>query len=256
MNVKGLDEGGYIAPAYSVSHIATEFVGVVQSTLQRLEQCFPEQIHSVYLYGSVARGDAIPELSDLDLSLVFHQPLEQETRIQLAELAREISDEFSVITKLDFDPGHLAEVLADCEEYRWQFWLKHCCCCLWGEDLSTRFRRHKPSVKLANALNGDLAAVLTETLSQLPLNQTQPLPAKVIAKKLLRSAYLLVADKDQSWLTDLRQIAQALKRFYPDDVTSIDIALDLALGGTRNVSCINELIVGFGYKISEQIEKQ
>lgn len=251
--VTGLDEQGFIAPAYSVSHIPSEFEGVVAHTLQCLERQFPNQIHSVYLYGSVARGDAIPGLSDLDLSLVFHQPLTQETHTQLATLAQAISAEFSVISKLDFDPGNLADVLSECEEYRWQFWLKHYCCCLWGEDLSLNFRCHKPSIRFASTLNSDLASVLSATLQQLPKASPVPQPAKAMAKKLLRSAYLLVAERDQSWLSDLHQIADVLKRYYPDDLTSIDIALQLSLGENRNVLCINELITSFGYKISEKI---
>tara|TARA_Y100001960_G_C14744647_1_gene864962 strand:- start:848 stop:2359 length:1512 start_codon:yes stop_codon:yes gene_type:complete len=247
---KGLTSHGYIDNPYSVEHVQPEFTAVVEQMLRRLEETFPGQLHSVYLYGSVPRGNAVFGQSDLDASVVFHQPLSSNDHKQLQRIANELTSQYSAISKLDFDPGHLREVLAVEEEYRWQFWLKHCCCCLWGEDLSTGFRLHKPSLRIAWQLNEDLPQVLESIQTQDGKAYT-----KVLGKKLLRSAYLLVAEQDNSWLSDLDSIAKVLHQYYPDDVTSIELCLRLAQGECGNVHRINELISGFGYKVVKQIEK-
>ncbi|HBO6372505.1 TPA: nucleotidyltransferase domain-containing protein, partial [Pseudomonas aeruginosa] len=48
---------------------------------------FERAVHSVYLYGSVARGEAITGRSDLDLTLVLRDPPSPELAAQL-ETAR------------------------------------------------------------------------------------------------------------------------------------------------------------------------
>ncbi|KHT44061.1 nucleotidyltransferase domain-containing protein [Vibrio sinaloensis] len=251
---KGLTSQGYIDNPYSVEHIQPDFSSVVEQMLRRLKETFPDQLHSVYLYGSVPRGKAVFGQSDLDVSVVFYQPLSSNDHKQLQRIADELTSQYSAISKLDFDPGHLQEVLAEEEEYRWQFWLKHCCCCLWGQDLSTGFRLHKPSLRIAWQLNEDLPQVLESELESIQ-TQDEKANAKVLGKKLLRSAYLLVAEQDNSWLSDLDSITKVLRQYYPDDVTSIELCLRLAQGECGNVHRINELISGFGYKVVKQIEK-
>ncbi|MCM2076840.1 nucleotidyltransferase domain-containing protein, partial [Pseudomonas aeruginosa] len=44
---------------------------------------FEQAVHSVYLYGSVARGEAITGHSDLDLTLVLRDPPSPELAAQL-----------------------------------------------------------------------------------------------------------------------------------------------------------------------------
>ncbi|WP_159737513.1 phosphotransferase [Vibrio atypicus] len=249
----GLDNQGYIDNPYSVTNIQAPFQPLVDTVLAALLSEFPNQLHSIYLYGSVPRGNAIPYRSDLDLSVVFHQPLTPDAAKRLTQLSETLALQFPVVSKIDFDPGHVQEVMHEQEEYRWQFWLKHCCCCVWGDDLALNFRRYKPSVQIAWQLNEDLASVLGKVRRALDdgLGKAE---AKVMAKKLLRSAYLLVAEKNGSWLNDLGSMAEVVRQFYPDDVTSIELTLALAKGEEKNVLCIIELIEGFGYKVVKDLQ--
>ncbi|MGI1002120.1 nucleotidyltransferase domain-containing protein, partial [Pseudomonas aeruginosa] len=49
---------------------------------------FERAVHSIYLYGSVARGEAITGRSDLDLTLVLRDPPSPELAAQLETAAR------------------------------------------------------------------------------------------------------------------------------------------------------------------------
>ncbi|WP_225874886.1 nucleotidyltransferase domain-containing protein [Vibrio atypicus] len=249
----GLDNQGYIDNPYSVTNIQAPYQPLVDTVLAALLLEFPNQIHSIYLYGSVPRGNAIPYRSDLDLSVVFHQPLTPDAAKRLTQLSETLALQFPVVSKIDFDPGHVQEVMREQEEYRWQFWLKHCCCCVWGDDLALNFRRYKPNVQIAWQLNEDLPSVLDKVRRALDdgLGKAE---SKVMAKKLLRSAYLLVAEKDGSWLYELSSMAEVVSQFYPDDVTSIELTLALAKGEEKNVQCIIELIEGFGYKVIKDLQ--
>lgn len=210
-NCNGLDKQGYIINPYSVSKIQPEFNSVVNHTISSLIASFGERLHSIYLYGSIGRGDATPYRSDLDISVVFTSQVSEKDVLALDHLSTFISAKHSVITKLDFDPGEHSQIVKQSELYRWQFWLKHCCCCLWGHDLSKEFARHKPSFDIAVGLNKDLSDTYQSFLSQTADSQ------QVISmcKKIMRAAYLLIAPKDHTWHVNLDAMYLASLPYYP-----------------------------------------
>ncbi|PME38175.1 nucleotidyltransferase [Vibrio sp. 10N.286.55.E10] len=226
---RGLDKDGFIENLYSPKNIAPEFQGVVNAFIDSLLSELPEQIYSIYLYGSVPRGTAIVGRSDLDVSMVLTTPIGPKERRVFKHLSDTIPEAYPQVSKLDIDPGFLRDVLQPTEKYHWHFWLKHCCCCIWGKDLSTEFPLYKPSIEIAQALNGDLPTFL-EQMSLSFKTMADGDIAKVISKKLVRAAYYFVAEKDGSWYTDLSQCASVAKRYYPKQSDDIELAYQYALG--------------------------
>ncbi|WP_333913241.1 nucleotidyltransferase domain-containing protein [Vibrio coralliirubri] len=226
---KGLDKDGFIQTIYSPKNIAPEFQEVVTVVIDSLLKELPDQIDGIYLYGSVPRSTAIIGSSDLDVSIVLTTPIGQKEKGVFRHLSDTIPKAYPQVSKLDIDPGSLSEVLQPQEKFHWQFWLKHCCCCIWGNDLSIDFPRYKPSSEIAQALNGDLSTFL-EQMSPVFKTMTDADVAKVIGKKLVRAAYYFVAEKDGSWYTNLSQCAAVAKRYYPNQSDDIEIAHQYALG--------------------------
>ncbi len=173
----------------------------------------------------------------------------------LKTLSMSVPKDNPVISKFDIDPGDVREILNIREKYRWQFWLKHCCCCIWGEDLSKGFERLKPNLKIALELNNDLATFIEDLDGTYFLHNSSGL-AKTVAKKILRTAYLLVAQKDGSWYTDLEQCAKVVMHFYPEDKHNIQLACHM-LNKQEMVSREQVLALynGFGLKLVKQIQR-
>lgn len=226
---KGLDKDGFIENVYSPENIVPEFPNVVNAVIDSLLSELPNQIDGIYLYGSVPRGTAIVGHSDLDVSIVLATPVGQREEEVFKRLSDTIPKAYPQVSKLDIDPGFLQDVLLPQEKYHWQFWLKHCCCCMWGNDLSAEFPRYKPSIEIAQALNGDLSTFLEQMTPSFE-SMSDADVAKVIGKKLVRTAYYFVAEKDGSWYTDLSQCAAVAKRYYPNLDDDIELAHQYALG--------------------------
>ncbi|WP_239670815.1 nucleotidyltransferase domain-containing protein [Vibrio variabilis] len=186
----GLDEHGYIRNVYSPLNIQDEFKIVVDAAVNELTTKFPDQIDGIYLYGSIGRGNAVLCKSDLDLSVVLKHPQNNVQRQVFRGMADDFPRRYTQVSKIDLDIGHVDEVLQADEYYRWQFWLKHCCCCIWGNDLSKGFESQKPSYNIAMALNGDLFKFTEQMIPKLLSGKEQGIE-KVIGKKLLRTATIL-----------------------------------------------------------------
>lgn len=226
---RGLDKDGFIENLYSPKNIAPEFQEVVTAVIDSLLSDLPNQIDGIYLYGSVPRGTAVVGRSDLDVSIVINTPIGKKEKRVFQRLSDWTPKAYSQVSKLDIDPGFLSEVLQSQEKFHWQFWLKHCCCCIWGNDLSIGFPRYKPSREIAQALNGDLSTFLDQ-MSPAFKTMTDADVAKLIGKKLVRAAYYFVAEKDGSWYTNLNQCTAVAKRYYPEQSDDIELAHQYALG--------------------------
>ncbi|MEZ9602353.1 MULTISPECIES: nucleotidyltransferase domain-containing protein [unclassified Vibrio] len=226
---RGLDREGFIQNLYSPKNIAPEFQEVVSAVVDSLLRELPGQVDGIYLYGSVPRGTAIVGRSDLDVSIVLATPVGQREKEVFNLLSDTIPQTYPQVTKLDIDPGFLRDVLQPTEKYHWHFWIKHCCCCVWGNDLSNEFPLYKPSIEIAQALNGDLSTFLEQMPSSFK-TMTDADVAKVIGKKLVRVAYYFVAEQDGSWYTNLSQCAAVAKRYYSNQSDDIELAHQYALG--------------------------
>lgn len=237
---RGLDKDGFIENLYSPKNISPEFQGVVNAVIDSLLSELPNQIDGIYLYGSVPRGTAVVGRSDLDVSIVLNTPISQKENRVFKHLSDTIPKAYPLVSKLDIDPGCFSEILQPQEKFHWQFWLKHCCCCVWGNDLSIEFPQYKPSIEIARALNGDLSTFLEqmapsfESMSDADVN-------KVIGKKLVRAAYYFIAEKDGSWYTALSQCAAVAKRYYPIQSDDIELAHQYARGNLTSKTVAFEL---------------
>ena len=175
-------------------------------------------LDGIYVYGSVARGEASPGESDLDLSLILLEPPDAQVLAHLETLRQALEQRHPEVTKIDFDIGHRAEVLAPENANKWGFWLKHHCRCVWGEDLSLRFARLQPSREIALALNGDFEQVLSGYLTCIDHAGTASERLRLqreAARKLIRATNILRAPNALSWPHTLEEHVAAFIQHQP-----------------------------------------
>ena len=198
--------------------IQAEFRGLVAQVSHRLSQQFPNLLDGLYLYGSVARGDAKAGTSDLDLTLVLQRPASAQEQADLECLRQTLAAQHPEVLKIDFDIGLRAEVLAPEHRASWGYWLKHHCRCLWGNDLSTHFTPFKPSRAIAIAVNGDFASVLLGYADRIDgAGQSVDVPRwqREAARKLIRSTNLLRTEQEPRWPASLEEHAELFVEGYP-----------------------------------------
>lgn len=225
----GIDSDGYILTLPNIE-TQPQFQNLLADVCTTLTQSNP-LLDSIYLYGSVARGDAVPAVSDLDVTLVLQNPpapLDLET---LESKRRTLESRHPEVTKIDFDIGSRAEVLAADNRLSWGYWLKHHCRCLWGNDLSKRFDRFKPSRDIAIAVNGDFGSVLTRYADRIDqaMTPTQSLRLqREASRKLIRSTQVLRSEQDLMWPQTLEEHVELFVQRFPSKSMQICFFLSQA----------------------------
>lgn len=219
----GLDAEGYILNPTAKHLIQPEYAEVIAILPELIQQELP-QIHSLYLYGSVARGKAKPGLSDLDLSVVLSQDPPENIESRFERLQAQIMHRFPLFSKVDLEAISKYELHQPGQVFEWQAWLKHFCLCLWGEDLSAAFERHKPTTRLVYHINQALPERFNTFASEMTSENVSQ-NSKVIAKMFIRSQYGLLASQDQSWHHEIQKCAAVLATYQPELLPLIQTAL-------------------------------
>lgn len=215
---KGVDAQGYIR---TVGHAPLQpaFQSVVDDLCAAVRGPLADLVDSAYLYGSVARAHAMPGRSDLDAVLLLVEPpsAAQLERLEGARLA--LQQRHPEVSKVDFDLGSLAEVLAAENLERWGFWLKHHCRCIAGPDRAQAFPLQRPSRSIALAVNGDFPEVLSDYARHIaaPADGAQARALmRQAARKAIRATNVLRAEHATSWPESIADHVLQFTASFPD----------------------------------------
>lgn len=214
----GLDKNGYILSDVSADKISAAYDPCIHESVHQLSILFPDQLHSVYVYGSVARGDAVAVKSDLDLLALFNEKLLSEDRLKVKKLTKQLSEKHDYLVRdvgiavADYD--HVVNPL----NYYEQAFLKELCVCVYGKDLRNRFGPYKLNAEISISFNGDILDVLDRTMHQIESTSAYEFKIRTqnFSRKLIRTCYSMVMARSQIWTTRLSEQSEVFLQYFPD----------------------------------------
>jgi len=234
-----------LIPTVTAFPLQQAFIPLLEALTAELPRQFPALIHSIYLYGSVARGEALPGVSDLDITLLLIKPADSEALLRLEAWRQAFQLEPRIVSKVDFDIGSVDEALAPEHHHSWGFWLKHHCRCLWGEDVSAAFPLFQPDRRIALAVNADLHRVLAryrEPLLQARTVSDERRLKREAARKLIRATNMLRAEDSAFWPTTLTDYAEQLLARYPAQQADMAYLLAHAVGEANDAAFADRMM--------------
>lgn len=210
----GVDQDGFIQVVGN-RPFQDEYLPLLEDIRLRLSRPAFPLTQSVYVYGSVAIGRAVPGCSDLDVSLILRsQPSERETQ-SIEGIRQEIEAAHPIVSKVDFDIRLRSEVDTS---MAWQYWLTHHCRCIVGRNLAEGLLPFRPSRTLALAVNGDFEQVLGRYLSALAGAESETVSDRLVkeaSRKLIRSTNVLRKETDPDWPETLEDHTVRFEALFP-----------------------------------------
>lgn len=201
-----------------ISAIQKEFLPVLTDFIEDFTLNFAGNIHSIYVYGSVANLQAIIGQSDLDLCVVFRTPANVNDA-RISTIKSRILERYSFIPKLDIDYGDLTEVLQEKNKQRWGVWLKFFCKRIYGEDLALHFEDVEINRQSIAAINQGFDDDIQNYLNILKLAQDNQYEhyhiQKSLIKRILRLLPLTLTHVD-TWPLSLQETVEQNVRYFPE----------------------------------------
>ncbi|WP_126147087.1 hypothetical protein [Synechococcus elongatus] len=230
------DAAGYLVNESSLEKIDHPWRSLVQSLLEGCQSCVGASLHSLYLRGSIPQGKAIQGISDLDSILVWQHQSPDPAAIDHLQQQLQRQAPFCQgieIAVIGYDALQVNQSL--------QTLLKIQGLCLWGQDLITTW----PAVQVGPQLlihqphlERDLAAVQHELRQLLPSSPRFHVrmreSCRWITKRLLRTGYELVMEREQAYTRDLYPCYVGFARHYPEQAGAMYKALELAIAPSRH----------------------
>lgn len=223
-----------------------------------LVDIFQEDIDGIYLYGSIARGEASINASDMDLTLVFKVPLGEAKRQELEKLRIRLEERHPEFLKIDFDIGCVANILDEQSKYSWGYWIKHCCKCLWGRDLSLQLPLLKPSKAIALALNADFGEVIQGYVEKLKHESDGKGIRRLkreASRKIIRSTSVLAENRTDFWPIRLEDYVDSFCSNFPHKRSELEYFLKQARDADLEASSFIQSIRAFSEWLEHQTER-
>jgi uncharacterized protein len=158
----------------------------------------PPSAPSVYVYGSVATGQARHGQSDVDLLTVGLAPS------RAAELGRGLSRKFSGLCRgIEIAAMMPSDLAGETDEaYGNRVFLRHYCVHLAGQDHAGGLPRFRADAGAARGFNGDIALHAARWRDALDAGDEAQQLGRRLARKSLLAVAGLVSVHDETWTTD------------------------------------------------------
>lgn len=127
----------------------TPYQPAIQELVSVLLSALGADLHSAYIYGSVARKTAVLGASNLDVAVVTSGAIRAlETSLQNSIRWR-FHQRYPFIRGIEFKQGMVDEVASLGSIFSWGFMLHHCAVCVYGKDIGESFGDFEPSWEIA-----------------------------------------------------------------------------------------------------------
>ena len=223
-----------------------EFISIIVNN-------FSNKIHSIYLCGSIPKGEAVQYHSDADFTLVFNNDLSENDLRTIEKQKKSLLEKYAFIIKIDTPTVTVQDVLRN--PYDWGFWIKIISICIYGEDLSNKLPEMLPSKDLIIGINSDTVENLRKLRSDLiqhndpkQLFRTQ----QKLARRLIIALYTLILPKSQIWTDDIKKMKETIIKY---DSKLLDI-VEYLYFCTANIEINKDVLLSISEKAHEIFEKR
>lgn len=202
--------------------LQNEYKDLVNTYIDHILTEFKDQIHSIYMCGSIPKGIAKPFQSDADFTIVCANPADIDYE-KLSKIKDRLLKEYPLVTKIDTIICSIDDVLSRPND--WGFWIKIICVCVYGEDIGEKVPQIRISPKFILDLNTDTPKEFDHIRRSLAEARDPAMKARFIkgcSKRLLRALYSLVLEDTGVWQDDILEMKNDIVTYCGIDSALVD----------------------------------
>ncbi|KPQ40410.1 MAG: hypothetical protein HLUCCO16_03110 [Phormidium sp. OSCR] len=263
-----VDEQGYLVRRTSLDKIVDPWRSLVDDVAAAYVMAWPNRVMGVYIRGSVAAGQAILNISDVDSLAVVYGDHRECDRRWFKKLNQQILNHYPFCCGVEFSviSGDRLLNFTDHSYDSLRVLIATQSVCVWGQDLVERLPKVRPDMTCIHHsfdLEADLNQLI-EDLLDLPPNPSDRLQQQVYVRKLcqwsmkriVRSGFEIVMERDRCFTRDLYPCYERFSYYYPQQQSSMWQALNWAINPIDSPESIIEFLHQFGGWLVAEIERR
>jgi len=252
-----VDKYGYLINDAKQEHITPQYQVVIDDAVQAYREHIGDDIHSIYVTGSVPRGLAVEGQSDLDIFAILEYYTEPELVMQdwLPEIAKRIADKHECVSSVQMEIWVHGWLLHDPTEFSVSaFILKTHAVCVWGVDMTpdvTAYQFSKRETQLAIA-NDDVVQIepdIDEAIEKIEADDSADNVrywCKRICKNMIHVMFGLVMADESVHTRDMDVSVQYILKHYADQQAQVERTVNYITSPTDSQDEILDFLDDFG----------
>ncbi len=231
------NEDGFFINPLKIEDIQEEYKTVLDAILKGYESHFEDTTHSIYIRGSVAKGMAVPYISDVDTIAISHLEISREMKELRSPIINNIIQKNPFVNGIEMHFIPKKELL---EKEHLQFLLKTQCLCIKGENLNLilpEFKMGRAAYAHTSTLKADIQEIKEYFTQENQEEETIDI-CSWIMKRIVRTGFELIMEKENSHTRDLYPCYELFSKHYPVYKSEMYEALVLSIYPTDNIQKI------------------
>ncbi len=183
---------------------SNEYKEFVEQFISRVTRVNDENVHSIYICGSIPKGIAELYKSDADFTIVLNTQLSKVERDEIVKIKSDLLNEYPFVTKIDTTVLTVLDVKNAPSDLG--FWIKIICHCIYGMDLGDEVPEINANSELILRLLSDFEVSINRIKHKLNCIEDKDEIGKTIrgySKRLIRSLYTLLLEDIGEWHDDI-----------------------------------------------------
>lgn len=248
---------GFVNAVDTNRPIQEKWQAVIDKTTTFYRTQLGENLHSVYIRGSVAKANAIDFGSDLDSFAITHSDVEKDLDDDLFQ--ETMRSEFPFCTGIEISTNSIAD-LSRIPPKRtrsiMQELIKVHSRCVFGEDLSPTIEKFRIEEMLGHGLylTDEVKTLLPKIIDEDKDNAEELKSICTwIMKRVVRASFDLVMIKEQKYTRDLYLCYEQSSKHFPEREESLRMALDFCLNPSESLDDWMPLVADLSAWIEEEM---
>lgn len=226
------DSDGHIINHSDWNNINPIFLPVINDVVHTYSTHLQDDLHSVYIRGSIPKGIGIEGVADLDTIAITKQKLNNLQLKRIKEVEQELTQKHTCVDGIELSVHCMEAVLNTSSFSIISFILQTHGLCVFGEDFIPQLPKYKANEALANDHLIHLQSQIKNACDDLQDNSDiEDIKdcCKWIMKIIVRAGLALVITKENTYTRDLYPAYKVFSYYYPEKESDMRKALEYAI---------------------------
>ncbi len=253
------DTDGFLVNECSVEKIGAPWKEAVEEVKQAYLDHLPGKITSLYLRGSIPRGEPIKGKSDLDAFAVTQERIHSAELGWIPQFKGHLQKKYPFVSEVELQFFPYPPLMRSPSFLGLRFTIKILSVCLWGEDLSGQFPQYKPSRRIAFSFHSNLKEEVEQASTGLVRLQDLERVFQVctwIMKRIVRTGFAILMEKEKRYTRDLYPCYETFAKHYPEKEPEMRKALEWAVDPIADRAVLLDFLESFGKWIVNEAQEK
>lgn len=241
-----------------LEYIKPEFYNVIKEIIDLYKTHLGENLHSIYIRGSIPRGLGIDGVSDLDTIAVVNQDVKDIDLDWTTQAEQNLNYKFDHVNGIEMAFYNVDDILITDEFFIIPFMIKTHSICVFGDNLIPQLPNYKADKSLGNEHLFNLSAQIQTAKNDLADNDGLEDILDCcswIMKIIVRAGLALVIEEEHKYTRDLYPAYQIFSQHYPEKETEMKQAVKYAVDPSNDPNEITAFLNHLGNWMINEAEK-